>query len=66
MPLSFALTFFCFVFSSAAVVACIYSLLFERSKLFGIGGLIIALLTLAIQRLTLYFIIIGACRNKTD
>jgi len=42
-----------------AIVGCVYSLVAEHPKVVGIAGLVVALLTLLIERETLYFAEMG-------
>jgi hypothetical protein len=44
---------------SPALVCSVYSIVFEKSKLFGLAGLLLAGLTLLIVRETLYFLEMG-------
>jgi 4-amino-4-deoxy-L-arabinose transferase-like glycosyltransferase len=44
---------------SPALVCSVYSIVFEKFKLFGLAGLVLAALTLLIVRETLYFLEMG-------
>jgi hypothetical protein len=54
---SVALFLICFMFFSAAFLLSICSILLEKSKLFGILGIAIAVITFWIEPMTRYFLV---------